>query len=115
MMSKKRREYLGAKISTGIVAEIDRAEPPAAATPSSMIPRPHDKVNLIVTVGLFERFVERQRSVKIFLVPPSSDDQRRHAGVRYIKVSRARLPICVPRRMLEKRLPRMRFRREFGR
>src|SRR5215211_7488629 len=107
MVRKERRQYLTPEIPTGIAAEIDGTKPAAAAAPTAVVPWTHYKIYLIVPIILFERLIQYQRSVHIFLIPPSADDQRRDACIRHIKIRGARLPVRVPGWVFEKRFPRM--------
>src|SRR6478672_5589262 len=107
MISKERGEDLRSKISSGVGAEIDVLKLSTTPAPAAVVPGTHHEIYLMVVVGLLERLIHRERAVHIFLIPPSTNDQRRHGRVLEIKVRRFRLPVRVPRRMLEERFPRM--------
>ena len=49
------------------------------SAPAAVIPRADDEIVLVVGVVLLELAVDGDRAVKVFLVPPARDVERRHA------------------------------------
>ncbi len=79
VIRQERRQHVAPVILRGRTAEIDGPElSPFASRPSAMVPRTDDEEVLVRRVVPLEQFVDLDRTVKIFLVPPAGHVQRRH-------------------------------------
>ena len=107
IVRKERRLNLLTVVLAGCRLEIDRADLLTwAVAPSTMPPRPDDNRVFAPRVMLLELAVDRQRSIKIFLIPPTADTQRRHRHAFEIRLHRLLLPERIVVRMLGEIGPR---------
>src|SRR4029453_13769790 len=68
-----------AEVRRGGAAELDGTERfSGAARPAAMVPGTHDQIVVMRSIEPLERVVDPNRSVEVFLIPPSSDTQRGH-------------------------------------
>src|SRR5436190_11915286 len=81
------------EIERGRSSEVDVAKLRAArAGPTTVIPRTHNQVVQVLRVVLLEQLVDTNRPIKVFLIPPSSDVQRRDGDAIHIWRDRLALP-----------------------
>src|SRR5512147_988642 len=79
VISKKRRLNLLAKIPSGGGLEVDLPQRVRiAAGPLAVVPRTDDDPVEVLTVVLFEGFVDREWSEEVFLIPPATNGECGH-------------------------------------
>src|SRR5437868_12360881 len=87
------------EIERGWGSEVDVAKLRAArARPTTVIPRTNNQVVQVLRVVLLEQLVDTNRPVKVFLIPPASDVQRRYGDPIHIWRHCLTLPECIEAR-----------------
>ena len=104
IMIEKRSQNLLAKIESRIAVEFQRPKFAAIANLLAVMPGTHHQKHFVVLRVLrLDRFIHRDRTVDVFLIPETVDQHYRHLE-RFLcqeLVDGVRAPECVVLRMLE--------------
>src|SRR5262249_56897642 len=100
MVSEPGSENISAKVLACRAAKIDVSEFVAGQpVPASMIPGTCDQVIQVICVVLFQNLIGLDRTVKVFLIPPSRDMHDRNRRLFELTNQRLLLPELIVIRM----------------
>src|SRR5688572_2693800 len=106
IVREERRENVLAIVFRRRASEIDRSKLAAfTSRPAAVVPRTDDEEVLFRRVVTFEQFVDLDWTVEVFLVPPTSDVQRRHRNSSEPRLEALPLPERVVVRMVDEVVP----------
>src|SRR5215813_4652168 len=110
MIGQEPRKHIPSIIRGGGATEFNTAKLLAVAPrPSAMIPGADDQEVLVGRIMLLEQLIDFQRTIKVFLIPPSRDVERRDGYLVQPGCECLALPERIIVRMIDEVVPSREF------